>query len=532
MRQATLTIAFLLSILTMPSAWANPPQLWLSGIDPVTGQKMTTGAGSDFLELFQPDAPWKRAASAVKVFYLSIQFINGEPDDVVAHVFADLEQRNIALAVGGLMVTRGSDCGAGIEGYSSPGQMTQVAQRIRKLGGTLRYIGMDEPLWFGHHLGSKAGCHLSINALAQNVARNVAEVKAIFPNVVIGDAEPAGALPIKGWTNEIMQWAAAYQKATGEKLGFFQADVNWAHGWTKRLPPLASRLRQAHIPFGVFYIGNAFDPTDMSWIRHAEERMVKVETVLKLHPEVPVVDSWNDRPSRWLPETKPGTLTYMVDRYLATPTTLQATHSGGRIAGHLQTVGGAPIAHAAIMISAANQAQATLSAKVRIAGIVPQGARKAAFALRLDTECGCSSPVQVGIGTMSYQEQSSSAPTLRSFPHAGYFRADAQHPELMGSKTFTVHPGARFTADAMIAAAKNADRGGYLSVLFLNGDGKEIVRRQIPLENAASPIGVVKTDAAGQFSFTAPARVSDAKPKYTLSFSGSQTLRLAQVTLP
>jgi hypothetical protein len=44
-----------------------------------------------------------------------------------------------------------ANCGANVEGYDSPEETARIAAKIKRAGINLRYIAMDEPLWFGHY---------------------------------------------------------------------------------------------------------------------------------------------------------------------------------------------------------------------------------------------------------------------------------------------------------------------------------------------------------------------------------------------
>jgi hypothetical protein len=58
------------------------------------------------------------------------------------------------------------DCGGGVEGYFAPDQTAALAAKLKRAGGTLQYIAMDEPLWFGHYYNEKNACHSSIDKSA------------------------------------------------------------------------------------------------------------------------------------------------------------------------------------------------------------------------------------------------------------------------------------------------------------------------------------------------------------------------------
>ena len=218
---------------------ANAAEIWLSGNDPVA----KPNSGTDFQALFSADARWSKAASKIHVFKVSTQLVMSGSDALLSRMFADLKRRNIGLAVEALILSEGpNQCGRGFEGYSASRTMQVMAERIRKLGGDLRYVAMDEPLWYGHHYDKKNACQSSYEDLARDVAQKVVMLRAVFPDVKIGDIEPLGSSG--DWTNEIIQWAQAYRAAVGQPLSFVDADINWSGpAWHQQLTALAKGLR-------------------------------------------------------------------------------------------------------------------------------------------------------------------------------------------------------------------------------------------------------------------------------------------------
>src|SRR5215467_6878317 len=97
----------------------------------------------DFLDMFTPDAPWRRAAARVNVFKLYEGYLTSAPQDHVDKIVADLNRRHIPIALeGGLMnVGEGSadpppPCGGWgrVEGYSVPKAAMLVANKVKKAG--------------------------------------------------------------------------------------------------------------------------------------------------------------------------------------------------------------------------------------------------------------------------------------------------------------------------------------------------------------------------------------------------------------
>jgi hypothetical protein len=65
-------------------------------------------------------------------------------------------------------------CGAGVEGYDSPQDAARIAAKLKQAGINLKYIDMDEPLWFGHYYNERSACRSSIENVAERVAANLA----------------------------------------------------------------------------------------------------------------------------------------------------------------------------------------------------------------------------------------------------------------------------------------------------------------------------------------------------------------------
>ena len=290
---------------------ANAVEIWLSGNDPVA----KPNSGTDFQALFSADARWSKAASKIQVFKVSTQLVMSGSDALLSRMFADLKRRNIGLAVEALILSEGpNQCGRGFEGYSASRTMQVMAERIRKLGGDLRYVAMDEPLWYGHHYDKKNACQSSYEDLARDVAQKVVMLRAVFPDVKIGDIEPLGSSG--DWTNEIIQWAQAYRAAVGQPLSFVDADINWSGpAWHQQLTAMAKGLRGIGVALAITYNGDGSDKTGLQWTEHAEQRFNAVESDPLTKPDIAVLQTWMPQPAHFLPEDEPGTLCWLVNRY-------------------------------------------------------------------------------------------------------------------------------------------------------------------------------------------------------------------------
>ena len=174
--------------------------VWLSGVDPEAQKSRHVTEPADYMDLFKPDAPWKKAASGLAVFKFGTRFVLHADDAELRTVIDDLKDRHIAFAVElGVLESGGpGTCGYGVEGYGNPTAVESVAKRVKALGGQIDYVAMDEPVWFGHIVdkvskSSGTGCRYSVPEIAEKAAAKIAVLRRYFPDIKIGDIEPVSA---------------------------------------------------------------------------------------------------------------------------------------------------------------------------------------------------------------------------------------------------------------------------------------------------------------------------------------------------
>ena len=306
------------------AANATDPQIWFS---PQSG---TGAAAPDYMELFRADSPWASAASRVSVLGVSESFVMNRSDGELQLMFADLARRHIRLGLAmSPLESRPSaeapQCGVGVEGFSAPPQALALARKVKRLGGTIDYYTMDEPLYFGHfysgdpkdgQTSKRSGCHLSIDDIAKDAAKRIRDVRSVFPDVRIGDVEPLMEFSDNEWAGVLSQWFDAFHAATGDHLAYFVLDLTWVKPWQGRMAQLTSLLHAKQVPLQVIYDGSGVAPSDRVWVDQAEQRFKEFEGANGLRPEGVRIQSWNKSPSRALPENDPGTLSNLVLRYV------------------------------------------------------------------------------------------------------------------------------------------------------------------------------------------------------------------------
>lgn len=303
-------------------------QVWLAGIDPVVaadrqriGMTAPTapGASNDFMDLFQPEAPWKKTASDIQVFKVSTQFLHRSTDEQLSTVIRDLRRRHIALGMAAEIMAATPKCGNGVPGYTARTVIQTASDRVARLGGRIDYVAFDSPVAFGHFniLNKENACTYTLEELAHNIAPQIQVLKTAFPQIKFGDVEPVNS-HTAGWIDAYLDFAKEFQKQTGVPLSSLQADIIWYDNWKPQLVEWRKRLSAAGISYGVIFDGSAIDKSDLEWTNHAIERYRTVTNNPDTRPEQFVFQTWHSYPTRFLPESQAGTLTSVVVRTVGT----------------------------------------------------------------------------------------------------------------------------------------------------------------------------------------------------------------------
>ena len=259
---------------------------------------------ADFLDLFQDGSQWDTASQNLRVFKIDWAFVDRAPIDVLRMSFEALQKRGISLAWEMGAIPPGQDCGAGTEGYA--GDTEKRLSRIKEAGGRLDYVAMDEPFWFGHFAKTKNTCALTMSELASSVAKQLSLVYAAFPDVKVGDIEPVIGGSADTYVNGLFAWFDEFARANGRPLAFFHADVNWQGDGEEVLPAIEAHLHGNKIRFGLIINGDPHASSDSGWTNVAMIHLQQIVDLDRLNPDDIVFQSWDDRPTRVLPEVAAG----------------------------------------------------------------------------------------------------------------------------------------------------------------------------------------------------------------------------------
>ena len=94
------------------------------------------------------------------------------------------------------------------------------------------------------------------------------------------------------------------------KLAFLHADVAWTTNWRPELEMMANRAHAKGMRWGLICDGDANVGSDEAWVQQALQRCRDVAANPRTRPDDLIVQSWEPLPTRMLPETNPGSLTF------------------------------------------------------------------------------------------------------------------------------------------------------------------------------------------------------------------------------
>lgn len=302
------------------------PLIWFAPLPPlpiVDGRPFT--GSDDYIKLFDPDAPWQTAASRIQVLKLYGEWVGYASQTQLEFVIRNSQQRGFALAMEfGPLDAEG--CGEGIEGFSGVSYAVDAAKRIKSAGGTLYFLAMDEPYYYGHFYDGPNACHWSAEKIAQEIDQFSKAMKAVFPDILIGDTE---ALAGAAGANQYKEWIEIFREVNGYDLAFLHMDVDWSRpNWAQEIIAIEEYADAFDVPAGIIYTGNGFDPTDEEWLSAAGERVKKLEIEHHADPDHILFQSWNDKPDHTLPESKDFTFTNFINDYFEDKATLGYKREG------------------------------------------------------------------------------------------------------------------------------------------------------------------------------------------------------------
>jgi len=535
-----------------PSFAEEPQEIWFGPRSPTRHPTV-----DDWKELFQPDAPWKIAAAHTQVFFMPIPCIMSAPDaDVIATV-ADLSRRHIAIGLPLMSIARdrGTKMG-GVEGYDYTENVTRVAQRLKQLGITPKYLRIDSPLWFGHYDKQALACQYPVDELVKRVAQNVGEYTKVFPDIIVGDVEPVPPLLLASdWRETYRSFKEKLEATIGKKIAFLHLDEAWRNpDVLTDMKIVADFAHSLGMKTGFIYDDGAEIPatTNEEWIADVEKNVIRTESQAGLIPDQAVFQSWENLPTCVMPETSPSAHTYLIDQYLIPRSRIMANRAPGKVTGQLIDAHDHGVASASITWETPDFDPTRPLPVSTVSGTVPVKAASAILAVRLNRECNSSGRNDVLIGPLTYRETESGSVTQTiDYPaqapsakgsevrltveqvggqQAAHIVADPGQSMGFNSAPFAVTPNAHFEFHAPVDTVSGEGIFGFVAVIWMNADHRGIGRVNLPVVRKYSVGGALTTDQNGHFSIPLPE--DKAGKSVRLTFSGRAQLRPAIALVP
>jgi hypothetical protein len=170
----------------------------------------------------------------------------------------------------------------------------------------------------------------------------------------------------------------------------------------------------------------------------------------------------------------------------------------------------------------------------RVSSVVPNGAKSATIALRINTECDCSGAAQVGFGPISYQDDRTGQQVQRILGRPGFGRFTVRSGEPLGQNTptFPVSEGNPYTLEIPMRASYGSGNSGYVAIIFLDGQNTQVANKQVWLEPGKVSAGKTTTDESGEFQFDPAPNILSLRASYLMEFPGNETHRYSEQYVP
>jgi hypothetical protein len=530
-------LAAVLSVIgtVVAGSTARAADIWMWGTpkqpNKTAGASGWEGVRADAGDMWKPDAPWKTVAGAVKVIQFPPPNLQAARDEDLKQALSDIKRRNFALALEGSLLVRDATCRNNSEAYGDPGVTEQLLQKIKRNGGDLKYLIMDEPFFYGHRYTAPTACHESAEALAKKIAAMTVVARRIFPHLQVGTVDVVDNS--REWVDELLAWADTYKRVTGEPLAFFHTDVSWSGPAMQNLVSLEKGMKERHIPFGVIYNADGETASDAMFLDSARRHFSYIEGALGVHPDNAIFQSWVKWPTRMLPETERGTYTNLVLQYLQSNPNMNLDRRGNELVGRLAGPQGQPVASAQVFADAVDISGRMGPQKHEMTGKVPERAASALVGIRanVDGSCACAGDGAAVVGLMHYSEAGTSRhqdikPFNKTNPSpVRQIKLSKNVTDAPNLQQFPVTPGADYTFDAPMSVTANGELAGYVILIFMDTANKSVKGDILWFHPSVVSLGAPATDADGRFRMAIPPDVAQAGAEIRVYYPGSNSLR-------
>lgn len=218
---------------------------------------------------------------------------------------------------------------------------------------------------------------------------------------------------------------------------------------------------------------------------------------------------------------------------LQAPPQLELTVANRQLTGVLRLSVGASVAGRQIKVTATDVGARLTPSERDVGGTVPLEAVSGVLGIRSGIGGTKAAPFESGalIGAIGYKEEGS---PLRTFspvrvpipgaPVSVKSILTGPNQRLVDNIAgFPVTGGAHFTLNVAMASTPAATNAGYVTVIFLNRDKREVSRSKILFSPTVLDFGTIRTDSRGRFHLPIPESVSNADLVFTAKYQGDWT---------
>jgi hypothetical protein len=513
---------------------ATEPEVWFCPLDPAVRQGPGYENVRQYMDLFQPDAPWEQAAAHLKVFKIYWGWAKDAKNEDLKKQFADLKRRGIGLALETGVLSGTGDIGKNIEGFAGD-ILLPLVKRIEDNGGDLQYVAMDEPLGVTFDDGPTAP-HWTPQQIVDSAVKNIKAVQAAYPKVRFGDIEAVGTQSLDDQVGAYVAGWKAFKKA-GIDLAFYHADLDWEKPSVMNyLVRLREEARKQGMRFGIIYDGNPEDRSAAAWLGAAQDHAIMAEEALG-RPDMVIFQSWHPFPTKVLPEQDSDAFTHLLKEYARPRVNLTSSLSSGSLGGKLLTEDGRPIADATIQVTQHSLSKEGETQTLTATGIVPSGCTCFVFGLRAnDTGWPGSNSVRIrelkletkdGATVDDFQKpdggkQWGGLGMSRVIFSDGYLNITPKAGDRLennGPRIPIIGANQPFTFSIQARIPAKAVDQGCFGVFFLTPK-TELYRKSVNFQTIQTPVGAAVTGADGSWSvpITSPGKLL----KYEAHYDGSE----------
>ncbi len=291
-----------------PAGAAVPKKytLWLCPHPFIAGT--TFNGVFDFYFLFDTYYPqWPNIRSHVEVFaFYQYQF---EPD---TGVFTNAQIQTIVDKLSQSGINMAFESGA-VKEWSPDGTIAALntnaaINRVESLGGNVRFIAMDEPLWAGQFILGEP-----LDNTINGVVNYMNRVKSSHPDVLIGDIVAYPSLPMV----TTISYLEGLKQRTGKWLPFVQLDVD-LNDLKKRgldlseIIDLRAFCASHGIEFGIIFTHNELEASsNLDYYNGTLLWAASINSLMGM-PDQVISQSWQDKPDYCIPENSSYTFLHVT----------------------------------------------------------------------------------------------------------------------------------------------------------------------------------------------------------------------------